>query len=43
MPFVGTLLEVHEDHVLLTSDESDPDSTYRASRESRPLVDGSQI
>ncbi|WP_230279214.1 MULTISPECIES: hypothetical protein [unclassified Croceicoccus] len=43
MPFVGTLLEVHEDHVLLTSDESDPDSTYRATRESRPVVDGSQI
>lgn len=43
MPFVGTLLEVHEDHVLLTSDKNDPDSTYRATRESRPVVDGSQI
>ena len=43
MPFVGVLLEVHEDYVLLTSDESDESQTYRATRESRPVVDESQI
>ncbi len=43
MPFVGVLLEVHEDYVLLTSDESDASQTYRATRESRPVVGESQI
>ena len=38
MPFAGVLLEVHEDHVVLTSDPGDPVSRMRATRESRPLV-----
>ena len=38
MPFVGTLLEVHDDHVVLTSDPGDPVSRMRATRESRPVV-----
>ncbi|ANI78669.1 MULTISPECIES: hypothetical protein [Sphingobium] len=38
MPFAGVLLEVHDDHVVLTSDEQDPVSRMRATRESRPLV-----
>jgi hypothetical protein len=38
MPFAGVLLEVHDDHVVLTSDEQDPESRMRATRESRPLV-----
>ena len=38
MPFVGTLLEVHDDHVVLTSDPNDPVSRMRATRESRPVV-----
>lgn len=37
-PFVGELLEVHEDHVVLTSDTADKASRMRASRESRPVV-----
>ena len=38
-PFVGTLLEVHEDHVLLSeNDPSHPERRLRATRESRPLV-----
>jgi len=37
-PFVGTLLEVHDDHVVLTSDPDDPASRMRATRESRPVV-----
>ncbi len=42
-PFVGTLLEVHSDHVVIAGDANDPDVRYLGSRESRPLVDGSQI
>lgn len=37
-PFVGTLVEVHDDHVVLCSDPNDPDSFLRATRESRPVV-----
>ena len=43
MPFVGTLLEVHDDHVVISPGESDPDSRYRATREDRPVVDISEI
>lgn len=38
MPFMGTLLEVHDDYVVLTSDPDDPNSRMRATRESRPVV-----
>ena len=38
MPFVGELVEVHEDHVVLTSDPQNPSSRMRATRESRPAV-----
>lgn len=38
MPFVGTLLEVHDDHVVLTSDPNDAQSRMPATRESRPVV-----
>lgn len=38
MPFVGELLEAHDDHVVLTSDPNDPASRMRATRESRPVV-----
>lgn len=37
-PFVGVLLEVHDDHVVLTSDVNDTASRMRATRESRPVV-----
>lgn len=37
-PFAGELLEVHEDHVVLTSSPNDPNSRMRATRESRPVV-----
>ncbi|WP_145206616.1 hypothetical protein [Sphingobium sp. B2] len=36
--FMGVLLEVHEDHVVLTSDPDDKESRMRATRESRPVV-----
>lgn len=41
MPFVGVLLEVHEDHVILAHDDGSrpPQGTrMRGTRESRPLV-----
>jgi hypothetical protein len=37
-PFVGTLLEVHEDHVVLSAEPDNPDSRVRGTRESRPVV-----
>lgn len=37
-PFMGVLLEVHEDHVVLTSNVEDKESRMRATRESRPIV-----
>ena len=43
MPFVGTLLEVHGDHVVLTSDPGDPKSRMPATRESRPVVEEKDI
>lgn len=42
-PFVGTLVEVHADYVLIAGDPSDPAKAYRGTRDSRPLVDESQI
>lgn len=41
MPFVGVLLEVHDDHVILAHDDGcrPPKSfSMRGTRESRPLV-----
>lgn len=37
-PFVGTLVEVHEDHVVLAAEPDDPNSRVRGTRESRPVV-----
>ena len=42
-PFVGTLIEVHGDHVIIQPDPTKPDERYRGTRESRPLVDESEI
>lgn len=42
-PFVGTLLEVHDDHVIISPGESEPDARYRGTRESRPVVDADEI
>jgi hypothetical protein len=42
-PFVGTLLEVHDDHVIISADPNDPASRMRGTRESRPVVDESEI
>ncbi len=37
-PFMGVLLEVHDDYVVLTSDPDDKESRMRATREARPVV-----
>jgi hypothetical protein len=42
-PFVGVLLEVHDDHVVLTSDPDDKNSRMRASREARPVVQEADV
>ena len=42
-PFVGTLLEVHDDYVVISADPNDPESRMRGTRESRPLVDEADI
>lgn len=42
MPFVGTLIEVHDDHVVLT-DAGDPQNRMRGTRESRPIVEESEV
>jgi len=41
-PFVGTLLEVHEEHVIISADPNDPASRMRGTRESRPVVEESE-
>ncbi len=42
-PFVGTLVEVHDDHVMIAGDAKDPTILYRGTRESRPTVDESEV
>ena len=42
-PFVGTLLEVHDDHVIIQGDPSDPEQRYRGTREDRPVVSEDQV
>lgn len=37
-PFVGTLVEVHDDHVILQPEADKPDFHVRGTRESRPVV-----
>jgi len=42
-PFVGTLVEVHDDHVVISADPRDPASRMRGTRESRPVVNEADI
>jgi hypothetical protein len=43
-PFVGLLLEVHADHVLISpNDPTQPDKRMRGTRENRPVVHSSQV
>jgi hypothetical protein len=43
MPFVGKLLEVAEDHVVISpNDPTDPDRRMKGTRDSRPVVSKAQ-
>jgi hypothetical protein len=42
-PFMGTLMEVHDDYVVISSDPENPTDLMRGTRESRPIVDESEI
>jgi hypothetical protein len=42
-PFVGTLLEVHADYVIISPGESEPGARYRGTRADRPVVDEGEI
>jgi len=42
-PFVGTLAEVHDDFVVILPDANDENTRYRGTRESRPVVEFSEI
>lgn len=42
-PFVGTLVEVHDDYVMIAGDPNQPDVFYKGTRESRPVVSEDQI
>ncbi|MFX8840774.1 hypothetical protein ABTM78_20685, partial [Acinetobacter baumannii] len=43
MPFAGALLEVHADHVVIAGDPADASVRYRGTRESRPVVQVSEV
>lgn len=38
LPFIGCILEVHDDHVIINPDPSEPGSPIRGTREAHPLV-----
>ncbi len=42
-PFMGTLVEVAEDYVIISADPDDPKSRMRGTRENRPVVDETEI
>jgi hypothetical protein len=42
-PFVGLLVAVHEDHVIIATEGDDPAGHVRGTRESRPVVDESEF
>ena len=42
-PFAGVLLEVHDDHVVVSADPNAPGPGMRATRESRPVVDEADV
>jgi len=42
-PFAGVIVEVHDDHVVLTSDPDKGSDLMRATRESRPVVNEAEI
>ena len=42
-PFVGTLVEVHDDYVVINPGPTEPDARYKGTREDRPVVEECEI
>lgn len=42
-PFVGVLMAVHDDHVVIATNPDNPTDRMRGTREPRPVVDESEI
>lgn len=42
-PFVGTLIEVYDNHVIISVDPDDKDSRMLGTRDSRPIVQESEV
>ena len=42
-PFMGTLLEVGDDYVVISPDPTNSKDRYRGTRESRPVVAASEV
>ncbi len=42
-PFAGELIEVHPDYVIIAGDANDATVRYRGTRESRPVVEESEV
>ena len=42
-PFVGTLLEVQDNYMVISPGPMEPDARYRGTREDRPVVQESEI
>lgn len=42
-PFVGKLIEVHDDYVIICGTPNDPNSRMRGTRESRPVVQEADV
>jgi hypothetical protein len=42
-PFVGKLVQVHDDHVVIAGEGEEGGARYRGTRESRPVVDIAQV
>ncbi len=42
-PFAGTLLEVHDTYVIIAGDANDPTVRYKGTRESRPVVNETEV
>ena len=42
-PFIGTVAAVYEDYIEILADPDNPDTRMKATRESRPIVEESEI
>lgn len=42
-PFAGILTEVHDNYVMIAGEPNNPEVIYRGTRESRPVVELSEV